>query len=200
MVAASPSSEMLCDTAGVSQIRAHMRRIASAFGRGDFTLPGFVHAREVPGTREMRARRSAIRYTTDTVPGGAVVRLRSADSAGDRGHSRVSRISTARPSSTMTFLPSMAAIFERDLRALRREVEAYPDERDLWAQVPGVSNVAGTLVLHLAGNLQYYIGAVLGGSGYVRDRPAEFARRDVARSELLREIEAARTSRCARAR
>ena len=94
----------------------------------------------------------------------------------------------------MTFLPSMAAIFERDLRALGREVEAYPDERDLWAQVPGVSNVAGTLVLHMAGNLQYYIGAVLGGSGYVRDRPAEFARRDVARSELLREIDAARTT------
>ena len=46
----------------------------------ELTLPGFVHAREVPGTREMRARKSAIRYTTDTVPGGGVVRLRSADS------------------------------------------------------------------------------------------------------------------------
>ena len=68
------------DTAGVTQIRAHMRQIAGAFGRGDFTLPGFVHAREVPGTREMRARRSAIRYTADTAPGGGVVRLRSADS------------------------------------------------------------------------------------------------------------------------
>jgi hypothetical protein len=73
-------------------------------------------------------------------------------------------------------------------------LEAYPNEGDLWAQVPGVSNVAGTLALHLAGNLQYYIGAVLGGSGYVRDRPAEFARADVPRSELLREIEAARTA------
>src|ERR671910_1448816 len=68
------------DTAGVTQIRAHMRQIAGAFGRGDFTLPGFVHAGEVPGTREMRARRSAIRYTADTVPGGAVLRLTSQDS------------------------------------------------------------------------------------------------------------------------
>ena len=68
------------DTAGVIQIRAHMRQIAGAFGRGDFTLPGFVHAREVPGTRQMRARGSAIRYTTDTVSGGGVVRLQSADS------------------------------------------------------------------------------------------------------------------------
>jgi hypothetical protein len=68
------------DTAGVSQIRAHMQRIASAFGRGDFTLPGFVHAREVPGIREMRARRSLIRYSADTLPGGAAVRLTTTDS------------------------------------------------------------------------------------------------------------------------
>jgi hypothetical protein len=68
------------DTAGVSQIRAHMQRIAGAFGRGDFSLPGFVHAREVPGTREMRARRSVIRYSAETLPGGAVVRLTTTDS------------------------------------------------------------------------------------------------------------------------
>lgn len=89
-------------------------------------------------------------------------------------------------------VPTVAAIFDRDLRALAREVEAYPDERDLWTPVPGISNVAGTLVLHLAGNLQHYLGARLGQTGYMRDRPAEFARRDVPRTELLREIEAAR--------
>jgi hypothetical protein len=89
---------------------------------------------------------------------------------------------------------SLAALLDRDLAALRREVEAYPDERDLWRAVPGIPNVAGTLVLHLAGNLQHYIGACLGNSGYVRDRPAEFARRDVPRSELLNEIEAARAA------
>jgi hypothetical protein len=94
----------------------------------------------------------------------------------------------------MTLLLTVGTILDRDLRALRREVEAYPNERDLWAGVPGVSNVAGTLALHLAGNLQHYIGAVLGGSGYVRARPAEFSRRDVPRVELLGEIEAARTA------
>jgi hypothetical protein len=87
---------------------------------------------------------------------------------------------------------ALAAILDRDLSTLRREVEAYPDERELWREVPGVSNVAGTLVLHLAGNLQHYFGTRLGGTGYVRDRPAEFSRRGVPRSELLREIEAAR--------
>lgn len=91
-------------------------------------------------------------------------------------------------------LPSIAAIFDRDLRGLRRELEAYSDERQLWTPVPGISNVAGTLALHLTGNLQHYLGAKLGGTGYVRDRAAEFARRDVPRSELLGEIEAARSA------
>jgi hypothetical protein len=68
------------DTAGVAQIRTHMRLIARSFARGDFTLPGFVHDREVPGTRVMRARRSSIRYTADTLPGGALVQLQSSDS------------------------------------------------------------------------------------------------------------------------
>jgi hypothetical protein len=89
---------------------------------------------------------------------------------------------------------TIASILDRDLRALRREVEAYGDERELWRAVPGITNVAGTLVLHLTGNLQHYIGARLGGTGYVRDRAAEFARRDVTRGELLGEIEAARAA------
>ena len=85
----------------------------------------------------------------------------------------------------------LGAILERELGTLRREVEAYPDERDLWREVPGIANVGGTLVLHLTGNVQHYFGALLGGTAYIRDRPTEFARRDASRSELLREIGAA---------
>ena len=88
----------------------------------------------------------------------------------------------------------MAGALARDLRALRRELEAYPDERDLWRTAPGIANSAGTLALHLTGNLQYFFGTVLGGTGYVRDRDAEFNRRDVPRAELLREIDAALTA------
>jgi uncharacterized damage-inducible protein DinB len=84
----------------------------------------------------------------------------------------------------------IAGALARDLRALRRELEAYPDERDLWRAAPGIVNTAGTLALHLAGNLQHFVGTVLGGTGYVRDRDAEFNRRDVPRAELLREIDA----------
>src|SRR6188474_289172 len=87
---------------------------------------------------------------------------------------------------------AVAAIMERDLTALQREVDAYPDEADLWRLVPGLPNSGGTLALHLAGNLQHFIGRHFADTGYVRDRPAEFSRRNVPRAELLRDIEAAR--------
>src|SRR5213594_4141977 len=69
----------------------------------------------------------------------------------------------------------IAAILRRDLGALRREIEAYADERDIWRVAPGISNCAGTLALHLAGNIQCFVGAVLGGTGYVRDLDAAIA-------------------------
>src|SRR5690242_18997908 len=88
-------------------------------------------------------------------------------------------------------IQTVQAMLLRELAAVQRSVEAYPDDTSLWAQPNGLPNAGGTLVLHLAGNLQHYVGAVLGNSGYERDRPAEFARRDVPRAELLREVSAA---------
>jgi len=81
------------------------------------------------------------------------------------------------------------AVLTRELYALRRAVEAYPDDASLWRFVPGLPNSGGTLALHLAGNLQHFVGAVLGGTGYRRDRDAEFARRDLPRTVLLAEID-----------
>lgn len=79
----------------------------------------------------------------------------------------------------------------RELRSLRLELEAYPDEQLIWALPPGLPNSAGTLALHLAGNLRHYVGALLGGTGYVRNRDEEFAARDVPRAVLLEQIAAA---------
>ena len=84
-----------------------------------------------------------------------------------------------------------AGVMVRDLKAVRREIEAYPDERDLWRLPPGIANSAGTLALHLAGNVQHFFGAVMGGTGYKRDRVAEFSRREVPRAELVAQIDAA---------
>jgi hypothetical protein len=93
-----------------------------------------------------------------------------------------------------TFSADLAALLDRDLRALRRQLEAYPDERQIWGEVPGMPNSAGTLALHLAGNVQHYIGARFGGTGYLRNRDAEFARRDLSRAELVAEVERARVA------
>ncbi|MCR4341130.1 MAG: hypothetical protein NUW01_14725 [Gemmatimonadaceae bacterium] len=69
------------DSAGTATIRAHMRDIARRFSAGDFSIPGMVHAMEVPGTAVMAARRASIRYMADTLPRGAQVRILTTDSA-----------------------------------------------------------------------------------------------------------------------
>ncbi|HWB40878.1 MAG TPA: DinB family protein [Gemmatimonadales bacterium] len=87
---------------------------------------------------------------------------------------------------------AVCAILDRDLQTLAREVAAYPDDTAVWTVPEGAVNSAGTLVLHLTGNIQHFLGARLAGSGFVRDRPAEFSARGVPRAALLRQIEAAR--------
>src|SRR5215475_9847548 len=74
---------------------------------------------------------------------------------------------------------------------MKRELAQFPDDDSVWKTVPGVTNSAGNLALHLAGNLQHFIGAVLGRTGYVRDRDAEFGRRSGTREEIYRELDAA---------
>lgn len=92
-------------------------------------------------------------------------------------------------------LPSAVnAMIQRELGAVRRTIEAYPDEASVWKDLPGLPNSGGTLVLHIAGNLQHFFGTVLGGSAYKRDRDAEFSRRDVPRADLVREIQAAESA------
>jgi len=92
---------------------------------------------------------------------------------------------------TPVFVNQLHAILVRDLRALRREVDAYPDDASVWVVPEGIANSAGSLVLHLVGNLRSYVGHVLGGDGYERDRPREFSARHVPRAELIREIDRA---------
>jgi hypothetical protein len=82
-------------------------------------------------------------------------------------------------------------LLQRDLAALRREVEQYPDDASLWRVLPGTANPGGNLALHLAGNLQTFLGAQLAHTGYVRDRDREFAVRGLPRAEVLRELDAA---------
>lgn len=88
----------------------------------------------------------------------------------------------------------LARVIGREIDNVAEEIAAYRDERNLWVTQGAQRNAPGTLALHLAGNIQHFVGAGLGGTGYVRDRNAEFHDRDVPREELLARLRQARES------
>lgn len=87
-----------------------------------------------------------------------------------------------------TFFQSLQSILLRDIDRLEKEIKLYPDDDSVWLLEGEIKNSAGTLCLHLCGNLQHYIGVGLGNSSYKRDRDNEFAARHVKRELLLQEI------------
>lgn len=84
----------------------------------------------------------------------------------------------------------LRTLYVRELRTFAQEVELFPDDATVWATLPGITNSAGNLALHVCGGLQHFIGRVLGGSDYARNRALEFGRRSGARAEVLHEIDA----------
>ncbi len=78
--------------------------------------------------------------------------------------------------------------FLKYLAKLRDEISSYRNESDIWNLAGGIPNSPGNLCLHLCGNLQHYIGALIGKSGYKRNRDAEFSKKNLPRDELLKEI------------
>ncbi|WP_245221914.1 hypothetical protein [Pedobacter kyungheensis] len=80
---------------------------------------------------------------------------------------------------------TLKKLFNRDLHKLKAEIELYQNEANLWIIDQDIANSAGNLCLHLIGNLNTYIGATLGGSGYIRNRELEFTLKNVPRGELI---------------
>ena len=66
-------------------------------------------------------------------------------------------------------------LFVRELKGFERELALFPDEALIWKTMAGITNPAGTLTLHVCGNLQHFIGHVLGQTAYVRNRDYEFS-------------------------
>lgn len=85
---------------------------------------------------------------------------------------------------------ALLTLYERDLRKLRQEMNLYADENKIWIVQEGISNSAGNLCLHLLGNLNHFIGAVLGNTGYIRHRDNEFSLKNIPRSDLNAHIDA----------
>ena len=94
-------------------------------------------------------------------------------------------------SSDAQTLKDLRALLLRDLVAFQREIALFPDDESPWRPLPGIANPAANLALHAAGNLLYFVGSLLGGTGYQRDREAEFGRRSGTRAELYAELDRA---------
>lgn len=90
-------------------------------------------------------------------------------------------------------LATLALIGElEELRAAVRELAEPRSESELWAKPVEPGNSIGHLILHLTGNLNYFVGAQLGGSSYVRDREREFTEtQPPAKAALLTGLDAA---------
>lgn len=83
---------------------------------------------------------------------------------------------------------NLSNFFERDLNKLVEEIQQYDDEYDIWITTSGINNSGGNLCLHLIGNLNHFIGAVLGNTGYIRHREDEFSLKNVLRDDLILNI------------
>jgi hypothetical protein len=86
-------------------------------------------------------------------------------------------------------IETLKILFNRDLNKLKFEIESYEYENQMWTVNNDISNSGGNLCLHLIGNLNTYIGAEIGKTGYIRNRPLEFSLKDIPKSELIQKIE-----------
>jgi uncharacterized damage-inducible protein DinB len=84
---------------------------------------------------------------------------------------------------------TLTSLYTRDLTKLKQEIALYSNEANIWRVDERILNSAGNLCLHLVGNLNTYIGAQFGHTGYVRNRPEEFSLKDIPRKELMSKIE-----------
>ncbi len=84
---------------------------------------------------------------------------------------------------------ALKELFNRDLTTLRKELELYTDEANLWKVDNSIQNSGGTLCLHVIGNLKTFIGNGLAQTNYVRDREFEFSGNPVIRTKLYQELD-----------
>lgn len=88
------------------------------------------------------------------------------------------------------YIEEFDMFFTRELATLNMEIAAYKTDEDLWVVKEGISNSGGNLALHLVGNLNHFVGAIMGKNGYVRQREKEFSDTGLTKAELLEMIDA----------
>ena len=85
-------------------------------------------------------------------------------------------------------LANITLLFERDINKLTEELMLYKNEETIWKIKEGITNSGGNLTLHLLGNLNHFIGATLGNTGYIRERDKEFSLKNIPRLQLVEEL------------
>ena len=63
------------DKENLTAIRSHLPHLVTMFGGGDFSMPGFIHDRPVPGSDVMAKHKDRIVYAYEEIPGGGRVRV-----------------------------------------------------------------------------------------------------------------------------
>ncbi|MDT0558647.1 DUF1572 family protein [Ichthyenterobacterium sp. W332] len=84
---------------------------------------------------------------------------------------------------------TLIKLFTRDLNKLKVEIKRYKNEENLWITKEQISNSAGNLALHLVGNLNHFIGAEFGETGYIRQRDLEFSSKHIDSEVILNQID-----------
>jgi len=85
-------------------------------------------------------------------------------------------------------MEALTQLFNRDLDKLIDKINSFKNQENLWKTQGEITNSAGNLCLHLIGNLNYFIGTIIGNTGYVRNRDAEFSDTDVDRKMMTNMI------------
>jgi uncharacterized damage-inducible protein DinB len=84
---------------------------------------------------------------------------------------------------------SSLAEYYRMIQSSVHELTAPLSAEQIWTRPYRYGNSIGNLILHLTGNFNYYIGAQIGGTGYVRQRALEFSSTGKPKDELLRDFD-----------
>ena len=84
---------------------------------------------------------------------------------------------------------SLVQLFIRDIEKLQKEIQLYSNDEIFWKIEKDIKNSAGNLAIHLIGNLNHFIGATLGNSGYIRQRDKEFDEKNIPRKLILQQLE-----------
>src|SRR5260221_11762061 len=72
-----------------------------------------------------------------------------------------------------TLIRDFTRYYQQAAEKIHALVEPLSDDQ-IWARPYPYGNSIGHLLLHLTGNLSYYFGTEMGGTGYVRNRRLEF--------------------------